>query len=78
VVHQAFLLIDEYQEVIKANGWGPDKSELGHDSNVGYGRAARYPVPKLQIIQDGPAWHFWPTGEMEIILTNTTLNHIGE
>jgi hypothetical protein len=31
VVHQAFLLIDEYQEVIKANGWGPANDAQAED-----------------------------------------------
>src|SRR5262245_15600200 len=32
LAHRAFLLIDEYQAVIKQIGLGPDRSELGHDA----------------------------------------------
>ena len=60
VVHRAFLLIDEYQDVIKRMGCGPDKDEPGHDPEVSYGRAVRAPAPKLKIVRTGPAIHFWP------------------
>lgn len=60
VVHRAFLLVDEYQDVIKRMGCGPDKDEPGHDPQVSYGRAVRMPPPKLKIVRTGPATHFWP------------------
>lgn len=60
VVHRAFLLIDEYQDVIKQMGCGPDKDEPGHDPEVSYGRAVRVSVPRLEIVRTGPATHFWP------------------
>jgi hypothetical protein len=60
IVHRAFLLIDEYLAIIKDAGCGPDRDEPGHDPNVGYGRAVKYPIPELLIRQTGRATHFWP------------------
>ena len=63
VAHRAFLLIDEYQTIIKAIGFGPAKNEPGHDPNIGYGRAVNYPVPNLKVFTTGSATHFWPAAE---------------
>jgi hypothetical protein len=60
IAHRAFLLIDEYQDVIKRMGCGPAKDEPGHDPGVSYGRAVQTPLPKLKITRTGPATHFWP------------------
>jgi len=60
VVHRAFLLIDEYQDIIKRMGCGPAKDEPGHDPEVSHGRAVQLPVPNLKIVRTGPATHFWP------------------
>jgi hypothetical protein len=60
--HRAFLVIDEYQQVIKEIGCGPDKDEPGHDPNVGYGRVCSYPVPELNIFMRHGALHVWPAG----------------
>jgi hypothetical protein len=57
VAHRAFLLIDEYQAIIKEMGCGPARDEPGHDSDVGYGRAVVLPTPSLQIRQSGRATH---------------------
>jgi hypothetical protein len=59
IVHRAFLLIDEYQAVIKAMGCGPDRGEPGHDPAVGFGRAVKVPLPELQMKHTGRATHFW-------------------
>jgi hypothetical protein len=63
IVHRAFLLIDEYQTMIKQWGCGPDKGEPGHDPNVLYGRCVVLPTPELIVKQTKWATHFWPTGE---------------
>ncbi|MBX5001874.1 hypothetical protein HJB72_28540 [Rhizobium lentis] len=60
VVHTAFLRIDEYQEIIKEMGMGPDRGELGHDPEVGYGRAGDFPVPEIDINHIGQSVHVWP------------------
>jgi hypothetical protein len=65
-VHRAFLLIDEYQAIIKAAGFGPARDEPGHDPNVCYGRTVHYPIPVLQIVYHGGTTHFWPTGRMQL------------
>jgi hypothetical protein len=59
VAHRAFLLIDEYQAVIKAWGMGPAKDEPGHDPTVGFGRSIRWRKPPLCIKQWGKGTHFW-------------------
>ncbi len=61
--HRAFLLISEYETVIKRYGMGPDRGEPGHDPEVCFGRAHIYPVPVLQVGCLGGSSHFWPTGE---------------
>jgi hypothetical protein len=66
VVHRAFLLIDEYQALIKDAGFGPAKDEPGHDPDAPYGRAVAYPVPTLKIFTAGRSTHFWPKAESEI------------
>jgi hypothetical protein len=60
VAHRAFLLIVEYQALIKDAGFGPAKGELGHDPDTPFGRAVCYPVPMLKIFTAGRATHFWP------------------
>jgi hypothetical protein len=45
IAHRALLLIDEYRDVIKWMGSGPDKDEPGHDPTTPYGRAVLWPVP---------------------------------
>jgi hypothetical protein len=60
LAHRAFLLIDEYQEVIKDMGCGPAKDEPGHDPGVGYGRTVLYPVPEIKITHTGRGTHFHP------------------
>lgn len=60
VAHRAMLHIDEYQDITKEMGAGPDKGELGHDPNVGYGRSTRYPVPKVVERRIGASVHVWP------------------
>jgi hypothetical protein len=60
VVHIAFLHIDEYLAAIKEMGCGPDRDELGHDPEVGHGRAVRYPVPKIKTHRIGRSIHVWP------------------
>jgi hypothetical protein len=64
--HRAFLLIEEYQTVIRRYGMSPDKGEpgYGHPDTVGYGRTIIYPVPKLEIFRAGRSTQFWPTGEL--------------
>jgi hypothetical protein len=64
VVHRAFLLIDEYQAIIKRMGCGPDKNEPGHDPNVGYGRCGYFANPELKIFDQGGFTHFWPTSSL--------------
>jgi hypothetical protein len=59
-VHRAFLLIDEYQTIIKKNGLGPARDEPGHDPNVSYGRAFSQQPPNILIRRWGRATHFWP------------------
>jgi hypothetical protein len=63
VAHRAFLLIDEYQTIIKRMGFGPAPGEPGHDPYAGYGRAIELPVPSLQIRRTGRATHFWPQAQ---------------
>ncbi len=60
VVHTAFLHIDEYQEIIKEMGLGPDKGEHGHDPNVGYGRAGDFKKPEIEVQMVGETVHVWP------------------
>jgi hypothetical protein len=48
-----FLLIDEYQTVIKKYGMGPALDEPGHDPNVGHGRTHSMPPPNIIIRQWG-------------------------
>ena len=60
LAHLAFLLIDEYQTIIKNMGFGPAKGELGHDPDVGYGRAIVAPKPSVNIVRQGRVTHFWP------------------
>jgi hypothetical protein len=60
IVHRAFLLIDEYQTVIKKYGMGPDRDEPGHDPGVCYGRTHSVPPSKIIIRQWGRGTHFWP------------------
>ncbi|WP_025593156.1 hypothetical protein [Agrobacterium tumefaciens] len=60
VVHTAFLHIDEYQEIIKDMGMGPDKGEFGHDPNFGYGRTVQSPVPAVEVKRIGLSVHVWP------------------
>ena len=60
IVHRAFLLIDEYQSIIKAKGWGPAKGEPGHDPNISYGRAVSVPPLEIDIHHAYGATHFWP------------------
>jgi hypothetical protein len=62
--HRAFLLIQEYQDIIRQYGMAPDKGEPGHDQGIPYGRAIVYPVPVLEIFTIGRSSHFWPTGKM--------------
>ena len=45
LVHRALLHIDEYQDIIKAMGAGPDKDELGHDPRSAY--VERFWLPVL-------------------------------
>jgi hypothetical protein len=63
--HRAFLLIEEYQTIIRRYGMSPDKDEpgYGHPDVTGYGRTFIYPVPVLKIFHTGRGTHFWPTGE---------------
>ncbi|NTJ63555.1 hypothetical protein G6M50_37995 [Agrobacterium rhizogenes] len=63
VVHTAFLVIEEYQEITKEMGMGPAKGEAGHDPEVGYGRAVDYPVPEIEIVRIGKSVHVWPKGK---------------
>ncbi|MBL8580342.1 MAG: hypothetical protein JNK47_24355 [Mesorhizobium sp.] len=58
LVHRAFLHIDEYQDITKAMGAGPDENELGHDPNVGYGRSS-YPVPSVEERRLERSFHFF-------------------
>lgn len=60
VVHRAFLLIAEYQAVIKAMGAGPAKDEHGHDPEVGHGPAVQMPKPRITVATFGQSTHFWP------------------
>jgi hypothetical protein len=62
LVHLAFLRIDEYQEVLKEGGWGPDKGEFGHDPTVEYGRAVEWPLPPIETAEVGRSFHFWLRG----------------
>lgn len=62
VAHRAFLLIDEYQAIIKRMGCGPDKDEPRHDPNVGYGRCGYFAKSELKIFNRGGSTHFWPAG----------------
>jgi hypothetical protein len=57
LVHRALLHIDEYQDIIKAMGAGPDKDELGHDPDVGYARLD-YPVPAVEEQRVERSFHF--------------------
>jgi hypothetical protein len=63
LVHLAFLNIDEYQSAIKSNGCGPDRDELGHDPNVGFGQVCRHARPRIRVFQIGESIHFWPEFE---------------
>jgi hypothetical protein len=65
IVHRAFLLIDEYQSILKAFSMGPAEGEPGFDPNVGYGRAGDYPIPEITITQAGRATHFGPRIEKQ-------------
>lgn len=60
VVHTAFLEIEEYQQIIKKMGMGPDKGEDGHDPEVGYGRAIDRPAPPIEVKRIGNSLHVWP------------------
>lgn len=62
VVHTAFLHIDEYQEIIKEMGLGPDKGEHGHDPHVGFGRAGDFKKPDIEVKRVGETVHVWPKG----------------
>jgi hypothetical protein len=59
LVHLGFLHIDEYQTITKNAGCGPDRGELGHDPDFGFGRVCRRRPIVHQHHADG-AWHFWP------------------
>jgi hypothetical protein len=65
IVHRAFLVIDEFQEIIKENGYGPAKGELGHDPCVGYGRSTLEPLPLVQVAYLGRSIHVWPATEAD-------------
>lgn len=69
VAHRAFLLIDEYQALIKDAGFGPAKGEPGHDPNIPFGRAVNYQVPVLNIFTSGRATHFWPEKHRALEIT---------
>jgi hypothetical protein len=59
LVHRAFLLIDEFQAIIKHRDLGPASDEPGHDPNGGgCGRTVHWPLPKLLITETGRATHF--------------------
>jgi hypothetical protein len=60
LVHRALLHVDEYQDITKAMGAGPDKDELGHDPDVGHGRLS-YPVPAVEEQRLERSFHFWPS-----------------
>ena len=60
IVHRAFLLIDEYQAVIKRHGLGPAKGEPGHDPEIPYGRCVPGEAPQIKIFRCNGATHFWP------------------
>lgn len=60
VVHRAFLLIDEFQAVIKRGGYGPAKGEPGHDPDIPYGRCIDTVLPEVRVWRTGAATHFWP------------------
>ena len=60
VAHRAFLIIEEYQDIIKAMNMGPAEDEPGHDPNVGFGRSSESPVPAISINNIGLSVHIWP------------------
>lgn len=66
LVHRAFLLIDEYQAITRDGGFGPAPGEIGHDPDVGYGRAVGLPLPKIQTFRIGSSCHFWPANAKEV------------
>ena len=68
LAHQAFLLTDEYQTIIKNMGAGPDKGEPGHDPDVGYGSVVRGTWPRVNIVRGaGGATHFWPDTVAQVL-----------
>jgi hypothetical protein len=65
IVLRAFLYIDEYVEIIKQRGLGPAKDEPHHNPDISYGRAARYPLPEIEIERIGQAIHVGPKPRKE-------------
>jgi hypothetical protein len=66
LAHLAFLMIDEYQAVIKGMGFGPAKGEHGFDPQIGFGRAIATEQPRVRIRHRGEVSHFWPERILEV------------
>ena len=58
VAHRAFLLIDEYQTIMKDIGVGPAPGEPGHDPDLMWNSSKWHPALDIKML--GKGTHFWP------------------